>query len=290
MRRKGNKNTLLDPVDEHPIDEAPLKRILAGVSEEHFATMFGIDHEGLRRGAQALLSGRGHLGESLFEAGLGGVGLHEVLGELRGEAEALFTPTARNRPLNEALRKVADAQKRSRDGALSSDAWLKQKQAIEQANDEREHLERAVREFGVRRRDSHAPAARCRCWTAGARDAAERAELGDVVLIADSAAAERKDAQRVEDEAKRRVERLSEELRNLDERRAQLKIPESLVAEHARMKSLQDRYGGYVDGERDLPAYEESCAVPMMSSRGCGSSLDAPASRRRVSMRRSKRG
>src|SRR5207245_2085980 len=47
VRRKGNKNTLLDPVDEHPIDEAPLKRLLGGVGEEHFVTMFGIDHEGL---------------------------------------------------------------------------------------------------------------------------------------------------------------------------------------------------------------------------------------------------
>jgi uncharacterized protein YhaN len=252
VRRKGNTNTLLDP-SEHPIDEAILKRLLGGVGEEHFATMFGLDHEGLRRGAQALLAGKGHVGESLFEAGLGGVGLHEVLSGLRDEAEKLFTANARNKPLNEALRKFADAQKRSRDGALSSETWLKQKQAIDDAGEERGRLERELRELSakkarlMRARRALPLVARRRLV------AAERAQLGEVVLLAEGAAEERREAQRVEAEAGRRIERLGDELKTLEERRAQLKIPESLVAEEVRMKRAQDRFGGYETAGRDLP-------------------------------------
>lgn len=252
VRRKGNTNTLLDP-SEQPLDEALLKRLLGGVGEEHFATMFGLDHEGLRRGAQALLAGKGHVGESLFEAGLGGVGLHEVLAGLRDEAEKLFTANARNKPLNEALRKFADAQKRSREGALSSETWLKQKQAIEEAGEERGRLERELRELSakkarlMRARRALPLVARRRLT------AAERAQLGEVVLLAEGAAEERREAQRVEAEARRRIERLGDELETLEERRAQLKIPESLVAEEVRMKRVQDRFGGYETAGRDLP-------------------------------------
>jgi uncharacterized protein YhaN len=252
VRRKGNTNTLLDP-SETPIDEALLKRLLGGVGEEHFATMFGLDHEGLRRGAQALLAGKGHVGESLFEAGLGGVGLHEVLSGLRDEAEKLFTANARNKPLNEALRRFGEAQKRSRDSALSSETWLKQKQAIEDAGKQRAGLEQELRELTAKK--ARLLRARRALPLVAKRRlvVSERTQLGEVVLLAEGAAEERRDALRVESEAGRRIERLGEELKTLEERRAQLKIPESLVAEAVRMKRVQDRFGGYETAGRDLP-------------------------------------
>src|SRR5262249_8521430 len=50
VRRKGNTSTLLDARGE-PIDESVLTRILGGVSEELFASAFGLDHDSLRHGA-----------------------------------------------------------------------------------------------------------------------------------------------------------------------------------------------------------------------------------------------
>src|SRR5262245_2931193 len=103
VRRKGNQRTLLDAAGK-PVDEAVLARLLHGISEPLFSTAFGLDHDGLRRGGEALLAGGGDLGESLLEAGLGSGALHQALRSLRAEAEALFTPQAQVKPINQAIK------------------------------------------------------------------------------------------------------------------------------------------------------------------------------------------
>src|SRR6185436_3272955 len=97
VRRKGRDHTLLDR-DGQPVDEAVLARLLGGVSEEQFLTTFGLDHQTLRRGGDALLHGEGHVGESLFGAAVASGEVHGVLRELRAEADSLFTPKAHTRP------------------------------------------------------------------------------------------------------------------------------------------------------------------------------------------------
>src|SRR5437667_7274714 len=61
VRRKGRKGTLTDAAGQ-PVDDARLERMLAGVSPAMFESLFGIDHHGLRRGAEALLAGGGEVG------------------------------------------------------------------------------------------------------------------------------------------------------------------------------------------------------------------------------------
>jgi len=110
VRRKGRTKTLLDPAGS-ALDEAELQRMLRGVSEEVFHTTFGLSHVTLHEGGEALLSGKGDLGESLFQAGLGGSGVHTLLTALHDEADRLFSPQARSKPLNEGLRVFAEAKK-----------------------------------------------------------------------------------------------------------------------------------------------------------------------------------
>jgi uncharacterized protein YhaN len=131
VRRKGNANTLLDDAGA-PIDEAVVLRLLRGVSEETFKTAFGLDHERLRSGAQALLDGRGDLGESLFDASVGGGGeVQRLLHALAAEADAIYKPRASALPLNEALKTFSDAQKQIRQSQTSPDAHMTQLRGIE---------------------------------------------------------------------------------------------------------------------------------------------------------------
>ena len=67
VRRKGRKDTLLDPSGK-PIPEGKLQSLLGAVDRDLFVSMFGLGHERLRRGAEDLLQAGGALGESLFEA------------------------------------------------------------------------------------------------------------------------------------------------------------------------------------------------------------------------------
>ena len=73
LRRKGRKNTLLSPEDERALADGVLDRFLQGVSADVFRTLFGIDHDELVRGGQAILEQEGEVGQALFSAALGTV-------------------------------------------------------------------------------------------------------------------------------------------------------------------------------------------------------------------------
>jgi uncharacterized protein YhaN len=148
-RRKGNKNTLLGP--DGPLDDAALARMLGGINDALFERMFGLTHARLREGAAALLAGQGDVGESLFDASLGGRGIHRVIKELRDEAGELFKAQGKKDKLNVALAKyraAEDARKRER---VSSKTWRDQNKALETASAERDRLAAKRRELVAER-------------------------------------------------------------------------------------------------------------------------------------------
>ncbi len=89
QRRKGNKNTLLD-ADGAPLPEDALGGLLGGVDRDLFATVFALDSDRLRAGAEALLQGKGEIGQALFSASLAGTPVHRIREALEAEAAALF--------------------------------------------------------------------------------------------------------------------------------------------------------------------------------------------------------
>jgi uncharacterized protein YhaN len=111
LRRKGRKNTLLDPNGAVLDENVTLRPLLGHVDETLFRSMFGLDHESLRHGAKELLSGQGTLSESLFGAG-GSGHTHRLLRTLRERADELFTARGRGRRrINVQIQEVRDAQR-----------------------------------------------------------------------------------------------------------------------------------------------------------------------------------
>ncbi len=144
-RRKGSKDTLRDRAD-HPVREDVLQAMLGGASKEAFCRMFALDDKTLGEGAKDLLSGKGHLGESLFGAGLGG-GIHKVLDRLRKEAEALYSPAAqtKNKALNKEIIAFQEAQKQAQQFAHASEDWLKQRRDWDEVMAEQKRNEEELR-------------------------------------------------------------------------------------------------------------------------------------------------
>jgi uncharacterized protein YhaN len=251
VRRKGQKGTLLDPSGA-PIDETPLRRMLGGMSEELFRVMFGLDHDALRRGAQALLEGKGHMGETLFGAALGG-GLHEVLARLRDQADGLFTPTAHKRPVNEALRAFADAQRRSRQ-PLTESSWVMQQRTLEEAIERQTKLEGERRD--LRARHAHLRRARLLLPLLAERSTLleRRRALGDVVALPESATAERQHATRDVASAVERSAQIERAMNELEHARSVLAVPEALVRlDEDTALDLQGRLGTFRKASRELP-------------------------------------
>lgn len=173
---KGGPNTLLDE-QGRALDDTALARMLRGMNEETFRHAFGLDHRTLAKGAEALLAGRGDLGESLFDAGVGGGGdVQRLLAELEREADELYTPRGSTRPLNEALKDFAAAQRKVKETQSLPEAHAKQARELDEARSVRDRaiaertalartkslLERAV---------TRAPLVRQRGAVAAARDA-----------------------------------------------------------------------------------------------------------------------
>lgn len=124
MRRKGNKNTLLDFASEAVLDDSVLAPFVPGdVDEGLFTRLYGINHERLLQGGQELLNQSGDLGQALFSAALGNAGLREILAGLRKSADELYAPSAQIKPVNKAIRNFREAQKQIKQASLSVAAW-----------------------------------------------------------------------------------------------------------------------------------------------------------------------
>ena len=140
IRRKGNEKTLLD-ASGNVIDDVLLRKILGGVTRETFANAWGLDHDRLGAGARALLDGKGDLGESLFDASVGGGGdVQKLLKDLTDEADRLYKAKASAPPLNEALKSFADATRLVKERQSNPEAFLKQEQAVKDTDDERRRV------------------------------------------------------------------------------------------------------------------------------------------------------
>ncbi len=131
-RRKGNRDTLLDPSGV-PCPEQQLTALLGGAGLELFQTLFGLDQGSLRRGSKALQMVGGEVGASLFQAGSGVNDIRKLQKELDAKAAAAFSrsPGSAFRSAKaafEAARRACD------EGSVQPQAW----QALRSRRDEAE--------------------------------------------------------------------------------------------------------------------------------------------------------
>jgi uncharacterized protein YhaN len=253
VRRKGRVKTLRDP-DDNPLDDAALAPVLGGVTEELFRTSFGLTHETLRQGAEALLQGKGDVGQSLFGAGLGGPGLHQLLATLRQEADEIFTPQARTRPLNEAIKAFEAARNGARSAAHPPADWTRKRQEIDEQRAEQERVDAELR--ALRSTDKRLRRALRVLPLLEARRAilGRRAALGHVVLLPESAQRDREDAQDRAADASAQASRLRADIAELEARHAALEVPASLAdLDAGAIDGLVTRLGSHRKAAVDLP-------------------------------------
>lgn len=95
VRFKRTKNPLVRPDGVTPLDHGELDRFLAGVDQDLFSTLFGIDHETLVEGGQEIAEGGGRLGNVLFAASSGISNLRGLQQKLQAEIDDLFKASGR---------------------------------------------------------------------------------------------------------------------------------------------------------------------------------------------------
>ena len=150
FRKKGNRNTLLDGEGGVLADDR-LKHFLGPGDEDFFAKMFGLDTDGLREGAQQLLSGEGEFGAAVFSAARGGAPINEAIRKLEEEAHALYKDRSRNTTIAVLLRELREAEKAAQDETISTRQWQALKTALREAEEEFARKDEARNEHLARR-------------------------------------------------------------------------------------------------------------------------------------------
>jgi uncharacterized protein YhaN len=261
IRRKKRKDSLRDESDA-PLDEAELGRMLAGVNRQLFHNLFALDHQALKMGGEALLAGKGDVGESLYDAGIGGQGIRSVLLGLEREAEQLFKPRGHNPKLNVALDAYKEAQRHSREAVLVPAVFFDQKNRLEEKRAERLRLE-AERKLLLAERDrkrrivnAFKPAARL------GELQQHRARLGPMRPLPEASSERRQNASRVVLECNREIERMERSISRQLQRTAELPVDGALLAiEPAVLDGVNSQIAVVRQADWELPALHAAIAA-----------------------------
>ena len=133
-RQYGRTPKTLSATDGTLCDEAVLGSLLGSTSRDRFENLFGLDHESLRAGGDALLSPDGDIGRLIVEAGGGLRTLVARLAAIEAEIDNLFAPRRKeSRIFYRALSAYEEANKLVRAATLTHDAWDRDRKAREAA-------------------------------------------------------------------------------------------------------------------------------------------------------------
>ena len=144
LRRKGTKNTLLDP-GEKPLDDNALAPFLGQLTRDVFTRAFGLNAEKLREGAEELTQARGEVGSSLMAAS-GMRGLTRVRKEIEAQAEGLFTPNkSQSRAFYQARDRYDAARKAVGEHELRASGLKKLNESIAQGEARQAELTESAR-------------------------------------------------------------------------------------------------------------------------------------------------
>ncbi len=253
FRRKGTKRTLLDVDDQTPLDEAVLQDFLGGMDRQTFITMFGIGHQRLEAGGREMARGGGELGQSLFGAGAGIANLRAVQESLDAEADNLFTPRGSRPAINRCLAELKTARKAIRDAQLPAARWLEHEKALRAANERLAEVETRLAELSRQR--SRCERIRDALPLVGRRKEIlrQRAELGDVPILPDDFAEQRREADATLRAARKAEETAREAIAQIDAWIESIVVPETLLAQADVIEEVHQKLGSYRKAQADRP-------------------------------------
>jgi uncharacterized protein YhaN len=272
VRRKGQKNTLLDPAGT-PLPEEALRPFLGTATRDVFESTFGLDHVSLGHGGAKLLASQGALGAALFDAASSRRSVRALTESLRAQADEIYKPRGQKLSLNVALDAYKKAEDEIRRHSVSAEAWASQRTRREELSAKLAALS-AEREQLDQQRHSLACISRARPKALTRRRLlAELRELGfatraELPPVSAETRARREALMREQEDAEREVRRLERSLADVDSELGALVPREDRGAGEAsrasaheelallgeeRISALRRRFGAVLTAEEAIP-------------------------------------
>jgi uncharacterized protein YhaN len=229
-----------------PIDPGRLERLLGGVGRELFRRLFSIDHDELRSRSEQLLDAGGEIGRLVFGAALGSGSIGAVIEHLEARAGALFLPQGKKPLLNRSLAAHRELLREARELRVRSREWARLEAAVGDADREVDQLHAQLQAKRIER-------ARLERARRALPLLARRRQLAEELRAKEESGlvASREWARRAADTLQR-LDRASSEhvgakaaVKRLEQRIADLEVPEDLLAHAGEIDSLvkgMDRY------------------------------------------------
>ncbi len=259
IRRRGTKNDLLDIDDQTPLQHDPVAPLLARMGlagdnrETHFERAFAIGEAELRQGGEEIIAGKGDLSELLFMTAAGLPRLRAVERELRSAADALFLPSGKKPPINEALQRWKDLQTDAQQKSLPPAEFLQHTEGLRQARSQREQLEAKLTE--LRRRYAHLERLQHAIHPAGRLREREQklADVADAPLLPKDFSENRRRIETEQLQTANDLKRLDAEFQQLASKLEELDVPEDLLASAQEIRKLYKRLGSIEQAAADAP-------------------------------------
>jgi uncharacterized protein YhaN len=254
-RRKGNRDTLLDKNGTPlPAGDAALAGMLAGADKAFFTRMFCLDHERLKTGGQEILQAQDDVGQMLFSAGAGIVGLRDRRKAIDEEADTLWASRrAAHRKYYQADDKLKAAEASLREHTITAAKWQELKTALEDANSAYGGVEAGIEGKSAELRKLNRIRRVFRDVRKRSQLAGEIEALGDATLLPEGAASALDEAIRDDGTANTRIETLTEEIVKLQKERSELSYDEPLLIRADDIARLHERRIQIRVGRTDLP-------------------------------------
>jgi uncharacterized protein YhaN len=252
VRKKGRSGTLLDTA-ERVLDEGLLAATLAGYSADGFTRMFSLDHRRLRDGGRAILAASDDVGQAIFAAGSGLIGVTAVLAKLEEEARAIWTRRAGDRRYYVAQRAFDEARTRQKAAQIRPAVWGDLNSQIGGLDEEIARLDQS-RTDASRERDRVERRRRVAPHAALYRDSQTAlAALGDTLEFPSDASATLGGVDREVAAARFEATRAESEWTDLDAKLASIVVDERLVASAPKIEALRETKGAVDKSLLDLP-------------------------------------
>ncbi len=254
IRRKGTKNTVLNPDTDTVINDSKLHLFITGdIDENLFTKLFGINYERLITGGQELLEQSGDLGQALFSAASGTANLRQILSDLQDGADDYFKPRATTRKVNQDISRFKEAKKESKEASLPVAEWknmqkdyaknLKEIKEVEEeiaaVNKEKSRLDRFNRVKG--------PLAERR------NVLLKISEMKDVLIMPEDFNESRKEALNKLQVSREQKEKAEGKLTLLKKETAALQVREELVSNEEEIMEIYRDLGAVEKTIKDLP-------------------------------------
>ena len=254
-RRKGKNDTLLCERDL-PIasGEGALAPYLGGADRRFYSRMFSLDHNRLRQGGKEILQAQDDVGQMLFSASAGILGLRDNLKTMEAEADALWAVRrAAHRKYFQAEERLKSAEASMREHVVTTSKWQLLRSAYETAKDACQVIEQQIEIKSAEQRKLNRIRRVYRDVQARAETEAAIRALGTVIPFAEDASPKLEKAAKDDADAASRIATFKEQIAALETERAALAYDQVLLVRTKDVQQLHDRRIQIRASKADLP-------------------------------------